>query len=578
MYLVDRERLRTNYPHKHEHVFQITELGSYLQSLFFLKDIPTARLDRLFREHIDICSYRLDPWIQGQAVQRLDEDRSEVIHRLGGYLGAFGWIENLAPGDVRTLATDLPGEFNNMGRVHRDGDNLGFIHGPSLDHAVAAAIMRSGYLANNQDDDAKNVMAINLSSARVRTALNMMDGVRNGQEPGALLVYMFERGLHEGYPGLELNAFIFPLRRAFPIEAEVDETLSNPDAHGIAEFNVVNGTAILDKVMSVVEDKFDNLSDTLFKVLMTHPDLYPFGLKDKQGNSLLPNRTSQKEEYWAILREIDRMADAFDALSDLTLAESVFQVAKGNYERAGTVADAIAKGTVPPEPQIVNTPRSGKVVTHKVVWNMSAFDSRTINTPTQISNALPAGWKNISLSPVAKANLSVNYMLGEILGNPADIRFLVGEDAQQLVTQSIADLDIQALDLIRLMDGETGGSDLERLIAYRYIVAQNLPNDTEITISFKERDPAWTPNVRTLFDLAPLVKSLQEVVSESKGIYADDLLIPGEAVDNPGGLVPDEMESRFLAVRSRLEVIHQSLVGLIYDANNKLKTSLNNTD
>ncbi|MEM6723133.1 MAG: hypothetical protein AAF598_03790, partial [Bacteroidota bacterium] len=306
--------------------------------------------------------------------------------------------------------------------------------------------------------------------------------------------------------------------------------------------------------------------------------LYPFGIKDKDNNSLLPNPGSETAEYRAILREIDRMADAFDALSDLTLAESVYQVAKGNYKRVNAVSEAIASGTAPPEPQIVNTPRSGKVITHRVVWNLNPIDSRNLTSPSAISAALPAGWQNITASPAMLANPAINYLLGSILGHPTDIRFQIGTNPQQLTSQSIADLDIHAIDLIRLMDGEVGGGDLERLIAYRFSMANNLGNDPEITISFKDRDPAWTPNVRTLFELAPMINSLQELISDSKGTFADDLIIPGDSVTNPGGLIPAEMAHRYTAVHSALTNIDQFLQNVLYDANDKLKTSLSDPE
>ena len=42
-------------------------------------------------------------------------------------------------------------------------------------------------------------MSVNLSSDRVRLALSLLEGIRNGQSLGALLGYRFERGLHDDY-------------------------------------------------------------------------------------------------------------------------------------------------------------------------------------------------------------------------------------------------------------------------------------------------------------------------------------------------------------------------------------------
>jgi hypothetical protein len=55
------------------------------------------------------------------------------------------------------------------------------------DHLVDAFI-RSGYLANATPAN-PGTMTVNLSSDRVRLALSMLEGIRNGQNLGALLGY-----------------------------------------------------------------------------------------------------------------------------------------------------------------------------------------------------------------------------------------------------------------------------------------------------------------------------------------------------------------------------------------------------
>ena len=42
-------------------------------------------------------------------------------------------------------------------------------------------------------------LSVNLSSDRVRVALSLIEGIRNGQSLGALLGYQFELGLHDDY-------------------------------------------------------------------------------------------------------------------------------------------------------------------------------------------------------------------------------------------------------------------------------------------------------------------------------------------------------------------------------------------
>src|SRR4030095_2598174 len=87
---------------------------------------------------------------------------------------------------------------------------------PSLNHAVTAAILRAGYQTHRAAGD--GAMAIDLSSTRVRLALWLLDGVRQGQPLGALLGYRFERGLQEHTQANHLlAAYIVPFRKLAPL-------------------------------------------------------------------------------------------------------------------------------------------------------------------------------------------------------------------------------------------------------------------------------------------------------------------------------------------------------------------------
>ena len=77
------------------------------------------------------------------------------------------------------------------------------------------------------------------------------------------------------------------------------------------------------------------------------------------------------------------------ALGDLSLCESVFQIMRGNFGRAGGMLDAISRGDHPPQPDIVNTPRAGTDVTHRVMLLFAG-----------IPPAVPA-WSSITKHPRA---------------------------------------------------------------------------------------------------------------------------------------------------------------------------------
>ena len=69
------------------------------------------------------------------------------------------------------------------------------MHAPSLAHASTAAVLRSGYLTHR--GSAQSPLQIGLSADRVRLALHLLDGIREGQTLGALLGYRLERSMHD---------------------------------------------------------------------------------------------------------------------------------------------------------------------------------------------------------------------------------------------------------------------------------------------------------------------------------------------------------------------------------------------
>ena len=99
-------------------------------------------------------------------------------------------------------------------------------------------------------------------------------------------------------------------------------------------------------------------------VFVQDPPLqYPFGV---EGLPTDPNDGARQ----AIIVEVKRLEDTLDSIADLALAEGVFQVTQGNYERAGAMLKALSEGNAPPEPEIVRTPRSGVVVNHKLAVHL----------------------------------------------------------------------------------------------------------------------------------------------------------------------------------------------------------------
>ena len=116
---------------------------------------------------------------------------------------------NLKPAEAPVPEATPPGQ---QGPVYRLPDNAGYTHAPSLAQAATVAVLRSGHLSH-ANGSATDVLAIDLSSERVRLAEWLLDGVREGQPVGALLGYRFERRLHEA----RLAQFIPYFREIAPL-------------------------------------------------------------------------------------------------------------------------------------------------------------------------------------------------------------------------------------------------------------------------------------------------------------------------------------------------------------------------
>ncbi|MCS6319647.1 MAG: hypothetical protein H8K05_18125, partial [Nitrospira sp.] len=145
-----------------------------------LATLPEPVRQQLLAEVMDLLTYRLDAWGTSLATRRLTVMRQAAP--TGLRLGAYGWVEQ-----VRRAAP-----------LSRSAQNKGFVHAPSLGHAAAAAVLRSGYLSQESHRaSGASPFAVDLSSERVHRAKWLLDGVRQGQSLTALLGYRFERHLHD---------------------------------------------------------------------------------------------------------------------------------------------------------------------------------------------------------------------------------------------------------------------------------------------------------------------------------------------------------------------------------------------
>jgi hypothetical protein len=445
------------------------DLSPYLARLATLATLPTAELHRRFGETLDACAHRLDAWITALATQRLATMRETAP--AGCHLGGFGWVENVRPAPARSS----PG---------------GFVHAPSSTHAAAAAVLRNGFLSRGGEGSA---YAVDLSSARVRDALSLIDGTRQGEPLSGLLGYRFERDLHER----QLEPLIAPLRGHFPLVAG-----KTPEGDGPTELvgarNVVDGLALR---------------------LAWNDKTSPFA-----GASDLPPLTPAKlQSFHDALYALN---DCVDGLADVLTAESVFQAVQGNPTAAAASLDTMASGVNPPKPDIVRTPLSGASFTQRLVVALAG-------------DAVPAQGAWGARTPRADAEPYLDDWAGSLLGAPAQIgcTVLLVDGGTPNVTLDA--LGLRPLDLIvlaRTTPSGAGDSELDR----RVLAAVDAPAGARV-------DYARSTSARSFAEVLELARTIGELFAVIRPLSPSDLVAPIDAASAK----PAIAEAQDAATRAR---------------------------
>jgi hypothetical protein len=483
-----------------------------------LERTTTASLERVMLEHIDSVSYRYDAWLSGFVLHQLelmrgmhDSDDGSATNS-GIYIGAYGWLEDLRPENKILspvkLSDELNSIFNPNNDLVQDSTNGGYILAPSQNHAVTAAVLRNGHLSNKSAEDSEQ-LDIKLTSERVRLALQIIEGIQSGQSLSALLGYQFERGLHDRTDA-EVDEFILDLRNAFPLVAKKlkDTTPSDDDGdyesiEQIEARNVIDGAALLEHIDS------------------TGVSTYPFDLD-------LP--TADADQSKAINDEVVRLIDINDAVSDLAMAESVHQVVLGNYERAAAVLDTYSKGNFPPTPDVIRTPRSGTVLTHRI----------GLQFKTGLNHDIDAA----DVTPRMHAEPAINHWLASIMPATNEIVCAVkyldrNTDSSTTAEISMAALGLSHLDLLYLLDidNEQAMTALDDLIVHHVL------SDPVFTLHFRAQiEIEYTGKVNadnfSVFEMASLISSLRAIVLKSRYLTPADIKLPNEASKQLTQIVP----------------------------------------
>lgn len=480
-------------------------LRSFLLSLEALALLSVTELERLVTEAIDLASHRLDAWITSLATYQLRKIRSQQGAANGLYLGGYGWVENLRP---------------RAGLTSSDG----FIHAPSITHANAAAVLRSGYLTHKMQPEGARLQ-IDLSSRRVRIALSLIDGVRQGQSLGALLGYQIERKLHENH----LDRVIFGLRELAPLVGgkQIPKDSGEP-LDSIAANNVVDGSRLLER-------------------FQTEPDL--FAIFGQDGD--------------AIKAQVIILQDAVDAIGDLALAEGIYQGVQGNWSRAGASLDSISRGDTPGDFEVLRTPRAGIGFTQRVMvlftQKFSDANGWSVSNPRAVAEPILNAWAGQLLGPPNRVKFSVDYF------NPGnDPSKRKPDDTKMLSLADLRPLPCP-LDIIYSppISEQPQQTELELRLVRLAVEKRDvgIQVDAQLKMKFARDTFGGESQDLTLPDLFELSRAIRELIVNSRALNARDLAIAGSSDDI--GIEVEQLRARYVTVRAMWNDAQKKLKDLV---------------
>ena len=187
---------------------------------------------------------------------------------------------------------------------------------------------------------APDLLAVDLSSERVR--LGATDHRRHPQRAVARRAARLPAGARAARRAdVFLDRLIYDLRRAFPLAGNRNTSTAG-DRPGRDDHESGGAQRRRRRGLRRHIDK-------------TGQATYPYGLVGLPALSELvaagfaAGRRRSARSWTGASTEMRRVADA---VADLSIAEGVYQVVRGNYDRAAGTLDALSKGTHPPLPEV----------------------------------------------------------------------------------------------------------------------------------------------------------------------------------------------------------------------------------
>lgn len=522
--------------------FDIAELKTAVMKK--LPSIEEWQAEYLVSEFMDAFTYRLDIWYTALLSFLMEKRKRDKV-----WAGSYGWVFNLHFKDDNKR--DIRDEY---------------ILAPSIQHALTGAVLRSAYVQTKANANDTH-MCINLSSMRARQGLRMIDGIKQGMSTGMILGADLERYLHEAYKqfkysdgdDIQMDRCIYPLRKLFPLTIDIKAEDTRAEDYTL---QVINGEALLNTFLA----KWNNQGRLSEWLEQNWGDKSLTWLNDPE----IGMRTRLNAEQLKVLfKLIERMADSYDALNDLLLAEGVHRLVAGDKASFGAIASFMSKGTANlPDPAVLQTPMDYAVIAHKV------------------GLALPRHGKASAQSILATAEPSVNAWLATQMGPFENVVFFVDYTDGERRTFHMSNLREVGMQPLEYLHLSAYPKLLERMLelGWRKLDWNGRKHGTVRILTgdpaeLEEGEILPEDNSVRLYEFSLLADDLAMLLARARSMRAGDIIpsVVGDSAEEEQ-MNTTELKGRYQTVFDALAKIHVQLEGFLNAPGHSIANPLTDVD
>ena len=217
-----------------------------------------------------------------------------------------------------------------------------------------------------------------------------------------------------------------------------------------------------------------------------------------------------------------------DAISDVGVAEAVYQTMRGNPDRAGGTFDGVSQAEQMPDPQVMVTPRAGTDYAQRLCAVLAGPPERS------------AGWAGIAATPRSAAEPWLDAWVSALLPDPAAVSGTVSySDGGTQVTAVVrlSDLAAGPLDVLAMSRTTAvgGRSELDARLIYQVVP----PSATDVTVSYPQEPPPATG----FADLLNVARTVADLIAGARALAANDL-VPATGTAVAPGIDVAELNGR----------------------------------